>query len=111
LPSPGVQGEWGGKHLCFFVREVVERLDMTVFEQSYGAEGGELYASQLMLGVWLYGYALYITSARQVERRLVEELGFRYLAGGERVDSDQALRSTRPRWPMAASFLSPTSKS
>jgi hypothetical protein len=32
---------------------VIERLDMSVFEQSYSIEGGELYAPQLMLGVWL----------------------------------------------------------
>jgi hypothetical protein len=37
--------------------------------------------------VWLYAYALGITSARQVERRLVEDLAFRYLAAGERVDN------------------------
>jgi transposase len=77
----------GEKHLCFFVRGVMERLEMSVFEQSYSPEGGELYAPQLMLGVWLYAYALGITSARQVERRLVEDLAFRYLAAGERVDN------------------------
>jgi len=62
-------------------------LDMSLFEQSYSPEGGELYAPQLMLGVWLYAYALGITSARQVERRLVEDLAFRYLAGGAQVDN------------------------
>jgi transposase len=87
LLPPSVRDELGGNHLCFFVRGIVERLDMTVFEQSYSVEGGELYAPQLMLGVWLYAYALGITSARQVERRVVEDLAFRYLAGGERVDN------------------------
>jgi transposase len=87
LLPPSVRDELGEKHLCFFVRGVVERLDMSVFEQSYSPEGGELYAPQLMLGVWLYAYALGITSARQVERRLVEDLAFRYLAAGERVDN------------------------
>lgn len=87
LLPPSVRDELGEKHLCFFVRGVVERLDMSVFEQSYSAEGGELYAPQLMLGVWLYAYALGITSARQIERRLVEDLAFRYLAAGERVDN------------------------
>jgi transposase len=82
-----VRDELGEKHLCFFVRGVMERLDMSVFERSYSPEGGELYAPQLMLGVWLYAYALGITSARQVERRLVEDLAFRYLAAGERVDN------------------------
>lgn len=46
-----------------------------------------MYAPELMLGVWLYAYALGVTSARQVERRMVEDLAFRYLAGGERVDN------------------------
>lgn len=83
LLPPSVRDELGANHLCFFVRGVVERLDMSVFEQSYSVEGGELHAPRLMLGVWLYAYALGIASARQVERRLVEGLGFRYLAAGE----------------------------
>jgi transposase len=87
LLPPSVQDELGSDHLCFFVRGVIERLDMSVFEQSYSAEGGILYAPQLMLCVWLYAYALGITSARQVERKLVEDLAFRYLAAGERVDN------------------------
>ena len=87
LLPPSVQDELGSDHLCFFVRGVIERLDMSVFEQSYSAEGGELYPTQLMLGVWLYAYALGISSARQVERKLVEDLAFRYLAAGERVDN------------------------
>jgi transposase len=87
LLPPSVRDELGEKHLCFFVRGVIERLDMRLFEQSYSPEGGELYAPQLMLGVWLYAYALGITSARQVERRVVEDLAFRYLAAGERLDN------------------------
>jgi transposase len=87
LLPPSVRDELGEKHLCFFVRGVVERLDMSQFEHSYSAEGGELYAPQLMLSVWLYAYAVGITSARQVERRLVEDLAFRYLAAGERIDN------------------------
>jgi transposase len=87
LLPPSVRDELGADHLCFFIRGVMERLDMSVFERSYSAEGGELYAPQLMLGVWLYAYALGITSARQVERRLVEDLAFRYLSGGQRIDN------------------------
>ena len=96
LLPPSVRDELGEKHLCFFVRGLIERLDMSVFEQSYSIEGGELYAPQLMLGVWLYAYALGITSARQVERRVVEDLAFRYLAAGERLDN-WALRAFRRR--------------
>lgn len=87
LLPPSVRDELGSGHLCFFIRGVIERLDMRVFEQSYSAEGGELYVPQLMLGVWLYAYAVGVTSARQVERRLVEDLAFRYLAAGARIDN------------------------
>lgn len=87
LLPPSVKEELGGDHLCFFVRQVVQRLDLRAFEEAYSEEGGVLYAPELMLGVWLYGYALGITSARQIERRLVEDLAFRYLAGGARVDN------------------------
>jgi transposase len=87
LLPPSVRDELGERHLCFFVREVIGRLDMSVFKHSYSEEGGELYHPALMLSVWLYAYALGVTSARQVERRLVEDLAFRYLAGGERVDN------------------------
>lgn len=87
LLPPSVRDELTPGHLCFFVRAVVERLDMSGFVNSYSAEGGELYAPELMLAVWLYAYALGITSGRVVERRLVEDLAFRYLAAGERVDN------------------------
>ena len=87
LLPPSVQDELGDDHLCFFICKVVARLDMSGFEQAYSEEGGALYAPQLMLSVWLYAYALGITSARRLEQRLVEDLAFRYLAGGERVDN------------------------
>lgn len=87
LLPPNVRDELGKNHLCFFIRKLVGRLDMSSFEAAYSEEGGELYAPELMLSVWLYGYALGITSARRLEQRLVEDLGFRYLAGGARVDN------------------------
>jgi transposase len=100
LLPPSVRDELGADHLCFFVRRVVERLDLSRFEQTYGAEGGALYAPELMLSVWLYAYALGITSARQLERRLVEDLPLRYLAGGAGVDN-WALSAFRRRHALA----------
>ena len=87
LLPPSVRDELGEDHLCFFVRKLVAGLDLSGFEAAYSEEGGELYAPELMLSVWLYAYALGISSARLVERRLREDLGFRYLAGGARVDN------------------------
>src|SRR5438105_10979474 len=73
-------------HLCFFVHGVVERLDLRRFHASYGDEGGQLYHPSLMLKVWLYAYALGVTSSRRLEQRIREDLAFRYLAGGAHPD-------------------------
>ena len=72
----------GGDHLCFFVHRVVEQLELKRFHAAYAAEGGQLYHPSLMLKVWLYGYALGITSSRRLAQRIHEDLARRYLAGG-----------------------------
>lgn len=87
LLPPSVKDELGADHLCFFVHQVVERLDVSGLEQEYSQEGGALYAPELMLKVWLYAYALGMTSARRLEQRIREDLAFRYLAGGARPDN------------------------
>jgi len=87
LVPPSVKDVLGADHLCFFVREVVRHLDLSGFEQEYSAEGGCLYAPELMLSVWLYAYAIGLTSARKLEQRMREDLALRYLAGGAQVDN------------------------
>ena len=90
----------GADHLCFFVHGVVERLDLSRFHASYGEEGGQLYHPSLMLKVWLYAYALGVTSSRRLEQRIREDLAFRYLAGGAGPDY-WALNAFRRRHPVA----------
>ena len=87
LLPPSVKDELGEDHLSIFLHRVVERLDTSELEHDYSEEGGALYAPELMLKVWLYGYALGITSARRLEQRIREDLGLRYLAGGQRPDN------------------------
>ena len=58
----------GEEHLCFFLHRVVERLDLSGFEQDYGEEGPP-------------AYALGVTSSRRLEQRIREDLAFRYWAG------------------------------
>jgi len=99
LPA-SVRDVLGLEHLCFFVHGVVERLDLSRFYASYGEEGGQLYHPSLMLKVWLYAYALGITSARRLEQRIREDLAFRYLAGGAHPDY-WALNAFRKRHPVA----------
>src|ERR1039457_2728708 len=87
LVPPSVKDELGEDHLCFFIHRAVEHMDLKRFEQVYGEEGGALYCPALMLKVWLYAYAVGITSARRLEQRIREDLGLRYLAGGARPDN------------------------
>ena len=87
LWPPNAKDVLGEDHLVFFVHRVVERLDVEEFRQAYGDEGGALYAPELMLKVWLYAYALGVTSGRRLEQRIREDLAFRYLAGGATPDN------------------------
>jgi len=82
LLPPSVQDILGKAHLCFWVHWAVEQLEVSEFEQAYAAEGRLAYPPRMMLKVWLYGFCLRVTSARRLERRIHEDLGFRYLAGG-----------------------------
>jgi transposase len=100
LLPPSVKDELGEGHLCFFMQKMVARLDLSRFEQAYSAEGGELYCPAMMLSLWLYAYATGLTSARELERRIGEELPLRYLAGGAKPDH-WALSAFRRKHPCA----------
>ena len=86
LLPPSVREVLGEDHLCFFVHQAVERLDLSDFVAQYAEDGRPAYHPALLLKVWLYAYALGITSARRLEERVREDLGLRYLAGGATPD-------------------------
>ena len=104
LLPPSVREVLGEKHLCFFIRRAAERLDLGAFLAHYGEEGQPGYHPALMLGVWLYAYALGITSSRRLEQRVREDLGFRYLAAGAQPDF-WTLNEFRKRHPKALNDL------
>ena len=81
-----VRDELPRGHLCFLIHEVVESQDLSGFDGAYSEEGQRAYDPRLMLKVWLYGFAVNVRSTRKLERRIQEDLGFRYLAGGLRPD-------------------------
>jgi transposase/IS5 family transposase len=82
LLPPSVREVLGEEHLCFFIHRAVERLDLAEFERGYSEEGHPGYHPALLLKVWLYAYALGVSSSRRLEQRIREDLAFRYLAGG-----------------------------
>jgi len=95
-----VREELGERHLAVFVHAVVERLDLRQFAACSSDEGRPGYPPQLLLKVWLYAYALGVTSSRRIEQRLHEDLGFRFLAGGLKPDH-WTLNEFRKRHPKA----------
>ena len=100
LLPPTVRDVLGEDHLCFFIHRAVERLDLSAFEQEYSEEGHPAYHPALLLKVWLYAYALGVTSSRRLEQRVREDLAFRYLAAGAQPDfwalNDFRRRHRRP---------------
>jgi transposase len=86
LLPPSVREVLGEDHLCFFLHGVVEKLGLEEFEQGYSEEGHPAYHPALLLKVWLYAYALGVTSSRRLEQRIREDLALRYLAGGGQPD-------------------------
>jgi transposase len=86
LLPPSVREVLGENHVCFFLHQAVERLDLGAFEQGYVEQGRPAYHPALLLKVWLYAYALGVTSARRLEQRVREDLAFRFLAGGATPD-------------------------
>src|SRR5438552_15761863 len=100
LLPPSVKEVLPSGHLCFFLQQVVAKLDLERFEQEYSDDGGQLYHPALMLSVWMYAYATGITSGRALERRIGEDLALRYLAGGAQPDH-WGLSAFRRRHPRA----------
>jgi transposase len=100
LLPPSVREELGEEHLAVFVHELVERLDLEQFEAEHADAGRPSYPPQLLLKVWLYGYALGVTSSRRIEQRIREDLGFRLLAGNLKPDH-WTLNQFRRRHPRA----------
>jgi transposase len=100
LLPPSVREELGEGHLAVFVHELVERLDLAQLEAEGSEQGRPGYPPQLLLKVWLYAYALGVTSSRRLEQRICEDLGFRYLAGQLKPDH-WTLNDFRRRHPRA----------
>ena len=86
LLPPRISDELGEEHLACFLHEAVERMDLSRFEAAYSDDGRPAYPPELMLKVWLYAYALGVTSSRKLEQRIREDLGFRFLAGSLKPD-------------------------
>lgn len=71
-------------HLARFVSDVVDELDLSSIYAEYEKEkrGYPPYEPSMMLKVLMYAYAVGVYSSRKIERRIYEDVAFRYLAAG-----------------------------
>jgi transposase len=83
-PSPN---EWLPEgHLAYFILELLEDIDLGQIEKVLQAKdhrGERPFSPRMMTALWLYGYALGVTSSRKIEKATHEDVGFRVLAAGE----------------------------
>lgn len=70
----------------FFVDDVVEGLDLGLFEQRYAARGEHAYPPRMLLKLWLFGAIAGVYSGREIARRVHWDLRFRFLVGDLRPD-------------------------
>jgi transposase len=66
----------------FFISDLVEGLDLEVFEHRYAAMGEHAYPPRMLLKLWLFGAIAGVYSGREIAQRVRWDLRFRYLAGG-----------------------------
>jgi transposase len=88
LLPPDVRDWLPEDHLAWFVIAVVDQLDLSRFRESYRADGHgrAAYDPAMMVALLLYAYCLGVRSSRAIERRCVEDVAFRVLAGNHRPD-------------------------
>jgi transposase len=75
-------------HLARFVVDIIVLLDLECIYVQYGERGGKAYAPEIMLGLLFYGYATGVFSSRKIEKKTIESIPFRYIAGGMYIDHD-----------------------
>jgi transposase len=66
----------------FFISDLVEGLDLEIFERRYEVMGEHAYPPRMLLKLWLFGAVAGVYSGREIAQRVRWDLRFRYLAGG-----------------------------
>lgn len=86
---PPDMNEWLPEgHLVWFVIEAVEDMDLSAFYARYRDDGWgrAAFEPRMMVALLLYAYAVGVRSSRAIERRCLEDIAFRLIAGGNQPD-------------------------
>lgn len=85
LMPPSVDDWLPKNHLAWLVIDVVDELDLSKFLEAYrdDGRGGTAYHPSMMVGLLVYAYAVGERSSRAIERRCIEDVGFRVITGNQ----------------------------
>src|SRR3989338_8640702 len=88
LLPPSLRDWLPENHLTYFVSDLVEQLDLSAIYAVYEKDlrGQPPYDPRMMTKLLVYGYCVGVFSARKIEQRVVEDVGFRVLAAGNAPD-------------------------
>src|SRR5260370_6118250 len=88
LLPPSLRDWLPENHLAHFVSDVVDQLDLSAIESVYEKEerGQPPYHPRMMTKILLYGYCVGVFSSRRMQKKLVEDVGFRMLAAENEPD-------------------------
>ena len=75
-------------HLVYFVSDLIDQLDLSAITTAYEDEerGYPPYHPVMLTKVLVYAYCVGVFSSRRIQRRVVEDVGFRVLAAGNEPD-------------------------
>jgi transposase len=85
LLPPSLRDWLPENHLAHFVSDVVDQLDLRDIKSVYEEDerGQPPYHPQMMTKILIYGYCVGVFSSRKIQKKLLEDVGFRMLAGNE----------------------------
>ena len=105
LVAPSVRDWLPEEHLAWFVLDVVEALDLSVFYARYRVDGlgRAAYEPSVMVSVLLYAYCVGERSSRRIERRCREDIAYTHRPHrslGQRAPHNAEVVAYRPGQPI-----------
>jgi|KBSMisStandDraft_5_1062788.scaffolds.fasta_scaffold12788_5 transposase len=97
LLLPASLTEWLPEdHLCYFIADAVEALDLGAFYARYEGDGRrrQPFDPRMMVKVLVYAYASGVFSSRRIARKLLEDVAFRVL-GANNFPAHRTIREFR----------------
>src|SRR5262249_47317055 len=107
LLPPSLRDWLPENHLAHFVSDVVDQLDLSAIESVYEKEerGQPPYHPRRISKILLYGYCVGVFSSRQMQKKLVEDVGFRMLGAGNEPDFRTLSDFRKLHWPALQGLL------